>query len=196
MYRTLKSELEGDDSFGSNTGEGIFGKKYSWKRIQSSSEFLEQLKTTDIDNFDAVEQDDIEKSQFVFQFYEAAYEKSSYSSGYHEIYTLIDELTIVQLHFFEHAQEYNLGCVMDIVSIDGDPEGESNNGLNLDDDLFKLILSLLFICILLSLIGPFMIPILTIFFEAFWACIKLILRIGAFCFFFPWNIIFRSKEKR
>ncbi len=109
---------------------GIFdlNKKFSWKRIQSSDEFVNNAGASDSDN------EQIKKLQWVLMFDETSvyrYEGGGLIVRYEETGQIIDEVTILRLEFVENGITYNLGAVSDTVSKDHDfsdkNDGSSNN---------------------------------------------------------------------
>ena len=98
---------------------GIFdlNKKFSWKRIQSSDEFVNNAGASASDN------EQIKKLQWVLMFDETSayrYEGGGLIVRYEETGQIIDEVTILRLEFVEDGITYNLGAVSDTVSKDHD----------------------------------------------------------------------------
>lgn len=109
---------------------GIFdlNKKFSWKRIQSSEDFVNNAGASASDN------EQIKKLQWVLMFDETSvyrYESGGLIARYEETGQIIDEVTILRLEFVENGITYNLGAVSDTVSKDHDfndkNDGSSNN---------------------------------------------------------------------
>lgn len=106
-----------DDVTG-NTVNGIFAKTYTWKRIQSVSEFISDK------DFAADAKAEISKQQWVLNFYETDYKSgiggataivtglfgtlisAAFSSG-----TLVSEVSVLRLSFETEGKTYNLGVV-------------------------------------------------------------------------------------
>ena len=98
---------------------GIFdlNKKFSWKRIQSSEDFVNNAGASASDN------EQIKKLQWVLMFDETSayrYESGGLIARYEETGQIIDEATILRLEFVEDGITYNLGAVSDTVSKDHD----------------------------------------------------------------------------
>lgn len=98
---------------------GIFdlNKKFSWKRIQSSEDFVNNAGASASDN------EQIKKLQWVLMFDETSayrYESGGLIARYEETGQIIDEVTILRLEFVEDGITYNLGAVSDTVSKDHD----------------------------------------------------------------------------
>ncbi len=109
---------------------GIFdlNKKFSWKRIQSSADFVQNAGASASDN------EQIKKLQWVLMFDETSayrYESGGLIARYEETGQIIDRVTILRLEFVEDGITYNLGAVSDTVSKDHDfsdkNDGSSNN---------------------------------------------------------------------
>lgn len=96
----------------SNAGDGWFGKKYTWNRIESAAEFRTKEDLTD----EAKKQ--LNGKQWVLRFTETAYGFEELpvlgvlmpGSFRHE-YTDISEVTILRLRFETNGKAYNLGVV-------------------------------------------------------------------------------------
>ena len=98
---------------------GIFdlNKKFSWKRIQSSEDFVNNAGASASDN------EQIKKLQWVLMFDETSvyrYESGGLIARYEETGQIIDRVTILRLEFVEDGITYNLGAVSDTVSKDHD----------------------------------------------------------------------------
>ncbi len=98
---------------------GIFdlNKKFSWKRIQSSEDFVNNAGASASDN------EQIKKLQWVLMFDETSvyrYESGGLIARYEETGQIIDEVTILRLEFVENGITYNLGAVSDTLSKDHD----------------------------------------------------------------------------
>ena len=98
---------------------GIFdlNKKFSWKRIQSSEDFVNNAGASASDN------EQIKKLQWVLMFDETSayrYESGGLIARYEETGQIIDEVTVLRLEFVEDGITYNLGAVSDTVSKDHD----------------------------------------------------------------------------
>lgn len=98
---------------------GIFdlNKQFSWKRIQSSSDFINNAGATDKDN------NEVKNLQWVLMFDETSvyrYQSGGLIARYEETGQVIDEVTILRLEFVEDGITYNLGAVSDTISKDHD----------------------------------------------------------------------------
>lgn len=107
--RTLYAEREhSNDSF------GLFSNKYTWKEIESVSEFLKETNLTD-DARDAVKDMD-----WVLRFYESPFMQGGAGLARTEYATQVSDVTILRLKFEVNGVVYNLGVV------DNKQEGDRN----------------------------------------------------------------------
>lgn len=99
---------------------GIFdlNKKFSWKRIQSSADFVQNAGASASDN------EQVKKLQWVLMFDETSVYRYQSSGSlvvrYEETGQVIDRVTVLRLEFVENGTTYNLGAVSDTVSKDHD----------------------------------------------------------------------------
>lgn len=90
----------------SNPGDGLFGYKYTWDRIESVSDFIANEDLTD----ECVE--NLQSMQWVLRFYESDYEYfESGSSGALKNWTTVNEVTILRLKFERGGHVFNLGVI-------------------------------------------------------------------------------------
>ncbi len=111
---------------------GIFdlNNNYSWKRIQSSADFVKNAGASSSDN------DEVQKLQWVLMFDETSVYRYQ-SNGtlilrYEEAGQIIDKVTVLRLEFVEDGVTYNLGAISDTVSKDHD-FSDKNNGTGDND---------------------------------------------------------------
>lgn len=151
---TITKKLSEFDT-GGNTGGGLFGKKYTWNRIQDVSSFIKEAEDDANESFSKQEKEALNNSQFVFRFAETDYKSTSTGTEVITYYSVATNIGILRLHFLAEGKVYNLGCVSDLVGTDSTPEldvdGKDNlkNYLEeLDDyleDFFKILLFVIFI---------------------------------------------------
>ena len=87
--------------------------KFTWNRIQSSEDFVNNAGASNSDN------NEIKKLQWVLMFEETSafcYQDGSLITIYEESGQIIDNVTILRLEFVEDGVTYNLGTVSDTVS--------------------------------------------------------------------------------
>lgn len=157
---------------GSNDGDGWFGKKYTWNRIQDVNTFIAEAENDANDGFSADELTALSASQFVFRFIETDFTIANTSSVTSAHYTLVEDIAILRLHFLSDGKYYNLGVVSDMVGTDSIPELDVSVGDNVKNfieemdeylgDFFNVLLVIIFIvivCVLFVLTKPFWIAI-------------------------------------
>lgn len=142
-----------DVDVGTFEGEGLLAKKYSWNRISTSTEFIENMENQDIE-FTEECKTEVLNSQWVFAFAETEYTTTSYDGGYTNKYYEITDTSILRLHFMDvNNRVYNLGVVADLVSADN-VAGGLGSGLDLDifEEMFQKIMMLIGIIVLIVLL--------------------------------------------
>ena len=166
---TLKN-YPNDTSVGSNSGAGLFGKKYTWKRIQTKDEFIRQVEENSREGFVSGEKEDVNNSQFVFQFFESEYTVQSYQYSTNAWFTEVSSISIVRMYFLtKDGRYYNLGVVHDLVGTDGIPDASVTAGDNILNTLKELIKKMdewfekLILIVGVILIVVFLNPIIKIF---------------------------------
>lgn len=112
---------------GTETGEtpadGLFAKKYTWKRIQATSEFI---------NTDGLKDETIatiQNTKWVLLFYETEVVRDPGQQPGHwiEYGTKVSEVAILRLKFVTDGIVYNLGAVSDKVTGDNIPGNDNTN---------------------------------------------------------------------
>ena len=190
---------EGDNSLGSYRGEGLFGKTYSWPRISTVSAFKEQLEVYGGDQLSEDELKELEGSEFIFQFWESTFtmETSWLDSSYNTQFYEARNIGVLQLDFLAEGKRYNLGCVSDLVSTDSVPDFDLSVKMPdfLNEDLFSLIISLLFLLVSLMLFTPLLGPLLPMIFTFLFKGIAFLLRLVIYVLLFPFNLLFARRKK-
>lgn len=90
-----------------------FNKKFTWSRIQSSEDFVNNAGASNSDN------NEVKNLQWVLMFEETSafcYQDGSLITVYEESGQIIDNVTILRLEFVEDGVTYNLGTVSDTVT--------------------------------------------------------------------------------
>lgn len=117
-----------DKDTAENPADGLFGKKYKWKRIESVKTFIanEQL--------DDETKTALEGKQWVLRFVETPYTLSSLGMGAtRETSTIVSDVTILRLHFRTGLKTYNLGVVDNKQSGDWqNPDNTNQNEINVN----------------------------------------------------------------
>lgn len=115
-----KMTLTGEQT-GGNAGDGFFGIKYTWKRIQRSADFKQSV------GLDESASSEIDKTKWVLVFLETPFKESTVSTiAGHERRqsgTKVSEVTILRLKFVTAGKTYDLGTVSDKVTEGNDPVG-------------------------------------------------------------------------
>jgi hypothetical protein len=146
-----------------NSADGLFGKKYTWNRIESAADFVKNEDLTDEGKAD------VANKQWVLRFYESGY---SLSSGYGtstEYSTIVSEVTILRLKFETDGKVYNLGVIDNKQTGDGIPDNNNTNEFDFSLigsttniwSLIKLVLGLVVIVVLLIVLLPIITPIIS-----------------------------------
>lgn len=89
----------------SNAGNGIFGNKYTWNRIESVKDFISKENLTD------EAKADLKDKQWVLRFAETAFNFSNLPNNHLREHTEISAVTILRLKFETAGIVYNLGVV-------------------------------------------------------------------------------------
>lgn len=117
---TVSLTLTGEQT-GGNDG-GIFTHKYSWKRIQTTKELLED-KTV---NLTSEAKKDLEGMLWVLRFAETEYTSSASRYSSVQNGTRISDVTILRLKFETDGVTYNLGVVDNKQTSSTTPDGGTN----------------------------------------------------------------------
>lgn len=129
-----------DTDKASNTPFWLGGKSYSWKRIQSVNDFLndKNVKVTE----ETKEQ--LKNKKWILRFAETTYFVESVGVGYH-YETNVNEVSVLRLKFEENDIVYNLGVVDNKQSSDNIPDNATEQSLN----WLLIIVCLIFLFIVL-----------------------------------------------
>lgn len=156
---------------------------FSWNRIESSEEFL--------NNNDDLSDKTIEEvggTQWVLSFYETEWRKYDHMAIPCQEGTEVSEVMLLRLKFESQGTTYNLGVV------DNKTTG-SNTPLNPTtgiEDMFRT----LFILILLVLLVVVLSPFLPVVFNIIWTAIKCISKILVWLVIIPFKFISKLFKKR
>lgn len=117
QYLTITGESEG----GANISNGWFHDYYTWKRIQSTTEFCDTV------TLDSAALAEVKKTKWVLLFLETPFRVSEKTTlAGHETTeegTRVTEVTILRLKFVTAGKTYNLGTVSDKVTGSINPVG-------------------------------------------------------------------------
>ena len=103
---------------GSNNPHWLFGKSYSWKRIQKVSDFLSDKDVS----LDEETKQNLQSKEWILRFCETTYDNGGVSQYYYEDW--INEVSILRLKFEENGEVYNLGVVDNKQSGDHLPDNQ------------------------------------------------------------------------
>ena len=110
---------------GKNDGDGFLGKKYTWKRITTVSQFISKSTEAGKDiNFVEGVYNDLEKKQWVINFLDTDY-INSYATNTID-WTEVSNVSILRLKFRVGKDVYNLGCVDNEQTGSKDPVGSAD----------------------------------------------------------------------
>jgi len=141
------------DEVANNDRFGVEFFTYSWKRIQTSEEFLAR---TDIDLSENTK-NNVTNKDWVLSFYETNYTEDTRYVGmasvldYYTRATKVTEVTILELTFEKDGVVYNLGVVNNKQSGSGNPGGYGNKMSELEK-FFALLLLIVVIVIFMPVI--------------------------------------------
>lgn len=156
-------------------GNGLFAKEYNCNRIMSSSDFIANYQSQNI-NVDSEVENKIKSSQWVFSFTETQYSMVTYIGGYTSYYYECADVTILRLHFMDiNNKIYNLGVVMDKTTADTIPDGNAGPDFSSIWNVLKYVLLILGVILVLLALG-LLLPIASIIFKVLFYVIKIIFK--------------------
>ena len=182
---------------GSNEGNGLFGKKYTWNRISTVEEFKTSAQEDANEEFSQEELDALNQADFVFRICETDYEISTGLGSQVTKWSSVSNIGLLRLHFLSEGKVYNLGCVGDLVGTDSDPEldvGVGDNILNTleeDKSWWQKLVALILGGFLLLLCWPLVCSVVKIVFKFVIKGIGFILEAVWNIFTIPIRLIFR-----
>lgn len=154
------------------SGTGLWKHSYSWSRIQTVSEFLNNqnfenvyrgalLNETIEYNLSENSRKEIENKQWVLRFFESPYEKikSGISGDYSADFTRVFNVSILRLKFETDGIVYDLGVVDNKQTGKETPDNKVIIKLSLGDKM-KSIIGLILLIIILIILAPFLPTIL------------------------------------
>ena len=135
------------------SAHGIFGRSYTWDRIERVSDFL-----TENTNISDTAKQNIDNKQYVLSFYETYWVKTespvSVVDG-----TEVCDVSLLRLKFEKNGIVYNLGVIDNKQSGDNIPSNYDQNLINISSNtsnLLKTILGILLLVAILILLAPFL----------------------------------------
>ncbi len=110
------------DQQGGNVGDGIFGVKYLWDRIEKVSDFLKD----ETENLTDGAKNQIMGKQWILRFVDLPYTLTPHLGGSEEKGTKVTEETILRLEFETNGERFNLGVVDNKQTGGNDPSNKPN----------------------------------------------------------------------
>ena len=135
VYKKTLSHLE----TASNDGSGLFGKKYTWYRIQDVNTFINEAQNDANESFSEDELAALRSSDFVFRFAETDYYMTPTSTSSFGSFSKTENVGILRLHFLSEGKYYNLGVVSDLVGTDEKPDLDVSGSDNFQNNLEELM---------------------------------------------------------
>lgn len=176
-------------------GGGWFAPTYSWKRIQSVSEFMAEtdqskiytgvvLGTSTGSVLTDTAKEELEGKKWVFRFAETKYESTTYSTTGETLrtQTLVGGVTILRLKFVSAGITYNLGVVDNKQTGGSAPSNEQETDIelfpqikkHLGEGWWKIIVGLLLLILLLVIFMPLLPTLVNIVIKILMLPFKLI----------------------
>ena len=138
----------------SNDADGLFGKKYTWNRIEKVDDFIAN-EGEDL-NLTTGNVEDLKNMDWILRFEETDF-TSTVGMYVTNTGTLVSEVTILRLKFQTDGVTYNLGVVDNKQTGSKDPFASADTYL---DDLkegkpnWQVLIAVLVLCLLLPILSP------------------------------------------
>lgn len=161
---TITKTIYADETVTSDM-TGPFGHTYTWNRIESASEFIENEDLTE----DA--ESNLQNMQWVLRFAETDYTEYNGMFNPHYDATRISEVTILRLKFETNGIVYNLGVVDNKQTGDEVPENNQNTWF---DVLMNWIIGIVVTIAIIAIIAMLAPSVLPLIFKGIVAVIKYI----------------------
>ena len=167
--------LGGENTSGGNSGDGLFGKKYTWNRIESVKDFIAAEK--DDLNLTDGNLADLEKMDWILRFAETDHTVTVGQGTYIEK-TLVSSVTVLRLKFVTQGETYNLGVVDNKQTGSDDAFADADTTFDdfvewLDEwwqnlDVLSLLLAVLGVLLLFTIGGNIISAVLGFAFKILW----------------------------
>lgn len=188
------------ESTGENTGDGWFGKKYTWERITTAEEFISKATNEEKDiNLTNAIMSDLQKKQWVLNFVDTEYVNSPFANNY-KAWTEVSGVSILRLKFKSGVDTYNLGVVDNKQTGSKEPAGGADT--KLDDfiestkDILLKALKIILIVVVAGILLSVLLPILPKIFGVVFAVFKWIIKALWWIIAFPFNLLGKRKKKQ
>lgn len=142
---------------GENDGDGLFGKKYTWNRIESVSNFIAN-ESEDL-NLSNADLSDLQGKQWILRFVDTEYVNSPFANNY-KSWTEISEVTILRLKFETDGVVYNLGVIDNKQTGSKDPFAEADTELDDAMEKFDFIIAIIALLLFFAVLVPLLTPII------------------------------------
>lgn len=159
---THSNETIDREDKGETPANGIFAKKYEWKRIQKTEDFIKDP----INDLKEDVKNELKKTKWILRFAETEYKLVAGIPNSFEYYTEINNVSILRLKFRTGVKIYDLGTISNKITGDNVPGNNNTEELdplgwlkNLVEKLgipvwaLILIIVLIFLAILLPVLG-------------------------------------------
>lgn len=198
-YQTTKIDLLHTDKV-THKGEGLWAKDYSWNRIMTAQDFVNNLEAQN-GTWGETSKATLLQSQFVFAFVETkitTYHNDGYadngmllSTTDVEEGTNVAQVDILRLKFESKGKTYNLGVVGDTTSADNIPGGTATD-LDFDfntgfEKIMAVLLLILLIIVITNVIFPVVRPIFNMVIKGIGNILNILLNILTLPFRFIFN---------
>ena len=188
-------------------GHGWFAPSYSWKKIQTSADFLNSeeagyMYQAGVFNVNVqslvndAAKETIASHEWVLRFALTEYHEweggtPTFPRTLHS-YSIVGNVSLVRLAFETDGVYYDLGVVDNKQTGSGSPVNDIDIKVELQE-MWEMIISLLFLVLLLCLAGPFIMPILTLFWRVLRCAFKGVFSLLLFVLKLPWKLCRRKK---
>ena len=160
-YLTYEQKVE-------HTGEGWFAPTYTWNRIETVEQFIEENNTfqdvysgalIDVHVANQITEEGIEAlegKQWVLRFAETSYSMNAVggTGATTSSSTLVGDVTILRLKFETDGVVYNLGVIDNKQSGGDEPINDEEIGIEVNPQWWKTVLAVLLLLIVLVILAP------------------------------------------
>ena len=148
-----------------HTGDGLFAGTYTWDRMETVEQFLEENNgyqnlysgaLIDVNVANAITEEGkaaLESKQWILRFAETSYSLSGGYGSTTSFSTIVGDVTILRLKFETDGITYNLGVIDNKQSGSSEPINQETVEVGLSDT-GKIILSVLLLILLLVILWP------------------------------------------
>lgn len=164
-------------------------KTFTWKRIQTSSEFLSEVDKNNL-WLDETTRTGISNCQYVFRVVESDYYYVvNWTTGeYTKTYYKASNQGVLRLHFATPEGTYNIGAISDLVEDDGSANGGTLKPEFSFEKAFETLLTIIMV-VLIVLVLIFFGPYIKIIVDILWTAIKLLASVVAKLITFPFKLL-------